>query len=111
MKHPLAILAFVTLSGLVLAACGSVPAKPATEAPAKPALSEAAQQALDKAAVDVKAAQARFALWTTAEAAYKSALEAAKAGDSEAVLKQAKFASDQAALGLGQLDYPTTELK
>jgi murein lipoprotein len=74
-------------------------------------ISEAAQQALSQAEADVKNAKAKFALWTTAEAALAEAQEAAKTGDSAAVLKHAKYASSQAALGIGQLAYPTTELK
>jgi len=83
----------------------------ATPAPAKPLLSDAAQQALAQAEADVKAAKAKFALWTTADKAFKAAKEAAKAGESEAVIKQARFASDQVARGMAQLAYPGTELK
>jgi len=113
MKQKLAILAFVGLTTFTLSACGNAPAKTA-EAPKEPvksALSDAAQQALDKATADVKTAKAKFALWTTAESAYKDAQEAAKAGNSDAVIKQAKFVSDQVAQGIVQLSYPSTELK
>ncbi|MDP2432415.1 MAG: hypothetical protein Q8O33_10300 [Pseudomonadota bacterium] len=113
MKQKLATLAFLGLATFALAGCGSTPAK-TSEAPkdaTKSALSDAAQQALDKAAADVKTAKAKFALWTTADKAYKDALEAAKAGNSDAVIKQATFASDQIARGIAQLSYPSTELK
>jgi hypothetical protein len=113
MQHKLATLALIGLSAFTLSACSSAPAKSAAAPmePAKPALSEAAQQALAQAEADVKAAKAKFALWTTAESALKSAQEAAKEGNSDAVIKNAKFASSQSALGLGQLSYPSTEPK
>ncbi|MDD5388807.1 MAG: hypothetical protein PHD37_05650 [Gallionellaceae bacterium] len=113
MKQKLATLAFLGLTTFALTACSSAPATNA-EAPkeaVKSALSDAAQQALDKATADVKTAKAKFALWTTADKAYKDALEAAKAGDSNAVIKQATFVSDQVARGIAQLSYPSTELK
>jgi flagellar basal body L-ring protein FlgH len=108
MKHKLATLAFLGLTAFTLSACSTAPSM---EKAPKAALSEAAQQALDKAEADAKAAKAKFALWTTTEKALKAAQEAAKAGDSATVIKQAKFASDLAALGIAQLSYPTTELK
>jgi murein lipoprotein len=113
MKQKLVALAFVALTTFALSACSSAPSKTAeaTKEPAKPLLSEAAQQALAKAEADVKAAKVKFALWTTAESAFKSAQEAAKAGESETVIKQAKFVSDQVARGMAQLAYPTTEMK
>lgn len=113
MKQKLATLAFVGLAAFVLSACSSTPTKTAETAkePAKSLLSDAAQQALDKATADVKTAKAKFALWTTADKAYKDALESAKTGDSNAVIKQATFVSDQVARGIAQLSYPSTELK
>lgn len=118
MKQPLAALAFVVLNTFALTACSSAPSKTAeapkavvSEAPAKPMLSEAAQQALAKAEADIKLAKAKFALWTTANSAFKSAQDAAKAGQSDVVIKQAQFVSDQVARGIAQLDYPSTELK
>lgn len=113
MKQTLATLAFVGLSTFALSACSSAPTKTA-DAPkeaAKPMLSEAAQQALAKAEADVKAAKAKFALWTTTSKALETAQEAAKEGNSEAVIKNAQFASSQAAHGIAQLAYPSTELK
>ena len=113
MKRKLTALAFVVLNTFALTACSSAPTAPA-EAPkavATPALSEAAQQALAKAEADVKDAKAKFALWTTAESALKAAQEAAKAGESDIVIKQAKFVSEQVERGLAQLAYPSTEPK
>lgn len=113
MQQKIATLALAGLTAFILSACSSAPTKTA-EAPkeaAKPMLSEAAQQALAKAEADVKLAKAKFALWTTAESAFKSAQEAAKAGDSEAVIKSSKFVSDQVTRGIAQLSYPSTEMK
>ncbi len=117
MKHKFATLAFLGLSTFALSACSSAPAKtaaapapaPAAAAPAKPTISDAAQQALTQAEADVKTAKAKFALWTTADSAFKAAQEAAKSGDSDVVIKQAKFVSDQVARGLAQVAYPSTE--
>lgn len=113
MKQKLATLAFLGLTTFALSACSSTSAM-TSEAPkeaTKSALSNTAQQALDKASADVKTAKAKFALWTTADKAYKDALEAAKAGNSDAVIKQATFVSSQVAQGIAQLSYPSTELK
>lgn len=66
---------------------------------------------LTQAAADVDYARAKFALWTTAEAALNAAHEAAAAGDSAGVIKHSGYASSQVRLGIGQLDYPTTERK
>lgn len=118
MKHKIATLAFLGLSTFALSACSSAPAKTAAApaaapaapaAPAQPMLSEAAQQALAQAEADVKTAKAKFALWTTANSALKAAQASAKEGNSEVVIKQAKFVSDQVARGLAQLSYPSTE--
>lgn len=119
MNEKIATLAIAGLTAFVLSACSSAPTKtaeapkaaPAATEAAKPMLSEAAQQALAKAEADVKLAKSQFALWTTAESAMKSAQEAAKAGESDAVIKQAKFVSDQVTRGIAQLSYPSTELK
>ncbi len=119
MNQKFATLVFAGLTAFALSACSSTPAKAdkaaaapaAAQEAAKPMLSEAAQQALAKAEADVKLAKSHFALWTTAENAMKSAQEAAKAGDSAAVIKQAKFVSDQVTRGIAQLSYPSTELK
>ncbi len=65
-------------------------------------------EALAKAQADVKAAAAKDALWTTAQAALKEAEVAAKKGNSADVVKFAQVASDQANLGLAQTRYPLT---
>lgn len=107
------LIPIATLGFLLLGGCqGGVAVKP--EAPAvtepaeaaKPALSDEAKNALAKAEADVKEAKAKKALWTTADAALKKAQEAATKGDSAATLKFAKTASDQARLGLEQMNYP-----
>jgi len=72
-------------------------------------VSEEASQALSKAEADVKQANAKGALWTTATDALKKAKEAAVKGDSSATLKLSKTASDQAHLGMEQLNYPLTK--
>ncbi len=106
--------AAVSLIALVMAGCSATPTKTA-EAPksaaAAPTISEEAQKALAQADADVKTAKSKFALWTTAETAYKAAQEAAKAGDSAGVISQAKYVSSQVKQGIAQLDYPTTEQK
>jgi murein lipoprotein len=79
--------------------CGSAPLYAA-------ALSEPAQQALKQAKMDVQDAKTRDALWTTAQNALKSADKAADAGDSAAVVKFSKTASEQAKLGIAQTHYP-----
>ncbi len=83
----------------IVLCCGSAPLYAA-------ALSEPAQQALKQAQADVKDAKARDALWTTAQNALKSSEKAADAGDSEAVVKFSKKASEQAKLGIAQTHYP-----
>ena len=57
---------------------------------------------------NVKAAAAKDALWTTAQAALKEAEQAAKKGNGADVVKFSKIASDQAELGLAQTGYPLT---
>lgn len=114
-KH---IIALAGTGLLILAGCqASDPVKPeapqpaakaeapkAAPAPAK--LSEEASQALAKAEADVKAAQAKKALWTTAQDALKQAKAAAEKNDSAAVIKHAREASEQAQLGIAQTQYP-----
>jgi murein lipoprotein len=107
--------AAVSLIALVMAGCSATPTKsaeaPKAAAAAAPLISEEAQKALAQADADVKAAKAKFALWTTAETAFKAAQEAAKAGDSAGVISQSKFVSGQVKQGMAQLNYPTTEQK
>lgn len=96
-----------------LAGCASHPpprAETSSAEPAKPALTPEAQVALATAQADVKAARARNALWTTAESALKAAEAAAEKGDSATVLKQSALASNQAKLGMEQLNYPPIKI-
>lgn len=96
-------LPFALLSAALIA-LGSANAL-ASEAPA---LSDDAKQALAKAEADVKEAQSKKALWTTAQDALKKAKAAAEKGDSAAVVKESEKASEQAQLGIKQLSYPLT---
>lgn len=101
---------FITLAAagvFALAGCQSAPTKEA----AGGGISDEAKAALAKAEADVKAANAKGALWTTAADALKAAQEAAKKGDSAAVIKDARTASEQAALGMGQTAYPLAGFK
>ncbi|MBS4096783.1 MAG: hypothetical protein KGZ83_08120 [Sulfuricella sp.] len=121
MHSKLASFAVVGLLACVLSACANTPtntasaqpaAAPAKAAePAKPTLSAEAQQALTAAESDWKNAKAKYALWTTTDSAYQNAQESAKAGDSATVLKLSKRVSDEAKVALGQLNYPSTEIK
>jgi murein lipoprotein len=109
MKHP--FFAALAASALFLGGCQNAAVKPAEPKPAQaPAaeLSADARQALAQAEADVKEAQAKGALWTTAQDALKKAREAATKNDSEAVIKAARTASEQARLGIAQTRYPLT---
>ncbi|NWG87808.1 MAG: hypothetical protein HXY26_09960 [Hydrogenophilaceae bacterium] len=108
MRNQLASVALASLLALFLSACAGTPAPTADAAPA---LTDEAKAALAQAEKDVKEAKAKFALWTTADKALKDAQAAAKKGDSAAVTKQAKLASDHAKMGLEQTKYPSTEPK
>jgi hypothetical protein len=111
MNHLLLSLAAAGLLVSILTACSQAPTL-TTEIPKEPAkatISEEAQKALVQAKTDVTTARSMFALWTTAETALLHAQEAAKAGDSAAVIKQAAYASEQVKGGLAQLTYPSTE--
>ncbi len=96
-------LLFALLSAALLS-LGSVNAM-ANDAPA---LSDEAKQALSKAEADVKEAQTKKALWTTAQDALKKAKEAAGKGDNATVIHESHKASEQAQLGIKQLSYPPT---
>lgn len=98
---------------LTLAGCESAPVKveapqATAKTPAAPTtqLTEEAKQALAKAEADVKSAQAKNALWTTAQDALKKAKAAAEQNDSAATIKHAKDASEFARLGIAQTQYP-----
>lgn len=108
------LLALTSVSLLCLSGCAdtyatkadSKPAAATATVAAQPALSAEAQTALSAAQAAAKDAKAKNALWTTADAALKSAEAAAAAGDSAAVLKQAKLVNDHVQKGLAQLNYP-----
>ena len=83
---------------------------PVTQADATPSISPEAQAALTQAETDAAEAAKAKVQWTTTDIALKAAQAAAKTGDSEAVLKNAKFASAEAKLSLGQMQYPSTDV-
>jgi len=105
---------------LALAGCASttpvkaeapqVPAKTEAAAAPKAQLTDEAKQALAKAEADIKSAQTKKALWTTAQDALKKAKTAAEENDSAAVIKHAKEASELAQLGIAQTQYPMTTI-
>lgn len=78
----------------------------ASENSAGAGLTPDAQQALAGAESAVDLARSKRALWTTAIAALAEAQAAAKKQDSDAVVKHAATASEQAFLGLAQICYP-----
>lgn len=96
-------LACATLLGI--SGCAEMDKK-AAATPAKLVLSAEAKSALAAAQADVKAAQAKNALWTTAQDALKAAETAAAAGDSATVLKQTAIVQAHVKLGMAQLNYP-----
>jgi len=103
-------LAAASLVGLAGCQGGGMATKQDTPAqPAKPAISEDASKALTQAEADVKSAKSKNALWTTAADELKKAQDAAAKGDSAAVIKHAKTASDHAKLGIEQTKYPLTK--
>ncbi|BBP04531.1 hypothetical protein TPL01_16950 [Sulfuriferula plumbiphila] len=108
------LIALASAGLLTLGGCaGTTNGTGSTQASAQSAtsgISAAAQAALKQAENDVAASKKDKNEWTTAAAALKNAHEAAKKGDSDAVLKSAKFASELAKLSIGQLKYPTTDV-
>ena len=107
------LIALSSAAMLILGGCeGTVPAReeeaPAPKAEVKPSLTDEAKAALAQAQADVKEAKAKKALWTTAEDALKKAESAAAEFDNQAVIKNAKTASEQAKLGIAQTKYPLT---
>ena len=111
MKHPISF-AVATLFALTLTACATAPeTKSEAVAEAPKGLSAEAKEALARAEADIKKAKDAFALWVPADNAIKAAQEAAKANDSDEVIKQSKIASELAGLGLAQNNYPSTELQ
>lgn len=68
-----------------------------------------ARAAVAQAEAAVQAAAERRALWTTAQDALRSAQEALARRDYAAAQQFARFAAEQARLGIQQLDYPRLE--
>jgi len=111
------LLALTSVALLGLSGCADLyinkpAAKPEAKAtePAKPTISAEAQAALNAAQADYKAAKDKNAAWTTADGALAAAQKAAETGDSATVLKQAKLASEQSKLSLGQMNYPVLKV-
>lgn len=100
----------ITLFGaLVLVISGCAGTTQVASTPAKSALSAEAQAALNQAQADVASAKKQKALWTTAQSALKAAEEASKTANNAVVIKNAKFASTLAQLGIAQTSLPTTD--
>lgn len=91
-----------------LAGCETAPVTPAPSEP-KAAFSGDPKAALAQAEADVQEAKSKNALWTTATAALKAAQAAAAKGEWDAVMKNAKVASEQARLGIAQSKYPVAK--
>jgi hypothetical protein len=106
------LLALTSVALLGLTGCAGTPtaamdSKPAASASA---ISPEAQAALSAAQAAVKDVKSKNVEWTTSDSARKAAEEAAAKGDSATVVKQAKWASDQAKLALGQMNYPVLKV-
>jgi type IV pilus biogenesis protein CpaD/CtpE len=103
------LLALTSAALLGLSGCAEMepsqpPAKPAE---AKPTISAEAQAALTAAQADVKAAQAKNALWTNSKDALGKAEKAAEAGNSAEVLKETEVTEFYLRKAAAQLNYPT----
>ena len=95
------------MAGVVSLALGiAATSASASENAAGAGLTPDAQHALAGAESAVDLARSKRALWTTAIAALAEAQAAAKKQDSDAVVKHAATASEQAFLGLAQIGYP-----
>jgi len=90
---------------LVAFACSTVLFESACIAASGQGEAEPARDEVARAEVAVAAARAKGALWTTARDALRDAQAALAAGDNEAAVKAARFAVQQARLGLEQLGY------
>ena len=75
---------------------------------AGPAFGADARAAIAEAERIVAAARLQNALWTTAEEALINARRALDSGDETLAAERARFAADQAALGIAQKQYPLT---
>jgi hypothetical protein len=97
---------FIALVCMVGFAAGARPSQPLDE------ISRSrAQIAVKEAEVAVKAAAEQGALWTTARDALRDARSALENSDFEAAEAWARFAVEQAQLGIRQLDYPHFSLQ
>lgn len=103
------LLALTSAALIALSGCATQQAAPA-KADAKPTISAEAKAALTAAEAAHKDANAKFALWTTADNALKAAKAAAEKGDSDTVIKQSKIVQDHTQKGLAQLSYPTLKV-
>lgn len=65
-----------------------------------------ARQAVAEARAAVQSAARKRALWTTAADALREAEAALKRNDAAAAEQHARYAAEQARLGIAQLDYP-----
>jgi len=107
------LIALASAGLLTLGGCASTSngtSSTQASAQATPGINAAAQTALKQAESDVAASKKDENEWTTAAEALKKAQEAAKKGDSDVVLKNAKFASQLAKLSVAQLKYPSTDV-
>lgn len=104
------IIALIGASVLAISGCaGNFKDLKTAATPATPTLSAEAQAALKQAQTDVASAKKQKALWTPAADDLKDAEKAASTGNSAAVIKQAKSASELSKLGIEQLSLPTTD--
>ncbi|MHB1144186.1 MAG: hypothetical protein ACYCZS_04735 [Thiobacillus sp.] len=104
------LLALTAAALLGLSGCADMQTTTGDKPAAKATISAEAQAALTAAQADVKAAKAKNALWTTADAALKAAEAAAAKGDSATVIKQSNLASDHVKKAMAQLNYPTLKV-
>ena len=107
------LLALTSVALLGLSGCADTAKKDMADskpAASATAISPEAQAALTAAQADVKKVKSMNAEWTTSGNALKAAEEAAAKGDSATVMKQAKFASEQAKLSTNQLTYPVLKI-
>jgi murein lipoprotein len=110
MKFNSVSLAIASLLALFVSGCSTAPSQEAA-APSAPTLSDEAKAAMAQADTTVMNAKANYTLWIPANAAYMKAQEAAKAGDSATVIKQAKVVVDLSKIATAQASYPSTEMK
>jgi len=91
---------------LVAFACTTVLFEAACVAASGQTGAQSAREEVARAEEAVATARAKGALWTTARDALRDAQAALATGDDEAAVRAARFAVQQARLGLEQLGYP-----